>query len=118
MLRVLHDLPLFPWNHQTRYWQEPRRNRALKQRMSPPPQLIGSWEPLSPPFASIWAHLLRISAVPWVRDHVGSNILLPGAAYINMAIEGISQAQSTSKNHIVGYNLCDIEFCAGTRTAS
>lgn len=29
-VRVLTDLPSYPWAHQTRYWQESRVNRAMR----------------------------------------------------------------------------------------
>lgn len=110
-VKVLRDLPSYPWNHQTRYWREPRRSRALRQRTCPPHHLIGSQEPLSPPFAPVWAHVLRVPDIPWTRDHVvGSDMLLPGAAFISMAIEGISQAQSRSTEDIVSYSLRDVEL--------
>ncbi|GAB1207223.1 hypothetical protein APSETT445_005936 [Aspergillus pseudonomiae] len=34
-VQVLFDLPTYPWNHKTRYWKEPRANRAARQRNVP-----------------------------------------------------------------------------------
>lgn len=113
--QVLPDLPSYPWNHQTRYWREPRCSRARRHQTRPRHDLIGLREPLSPPWAPVWAQVLRVADVPWTRDHiVGGDMVLPGAAFLSMAIEGIAQAQSTldssSLEPVVGYRLREIEF--------
>lgn len=110
-VKVLHDLPTYPWNHQTRYWREPRISRALRQRKYPPHYLIGSQQPLSPPFAPSWKHVLRVSDVPWTRDHVvGSNVIFPGAGFVSMAIDGMSQICQPNMNGNVSYSLRDVEL--------
>jgi acyl transferase domain-containing protein len=38
-LVVLHDLPRYPWNHQTRHWNLPRANKALRRRQDTPHDL-------------------------------------------------------------------------------
>lgn len=91
-VQVLSDLPTYPWNHKTRYWKEPRISRAARQRKIPVHDLIGVQEPLCPPLLHLWQNVLRISDVPWIRDHVvGSRILFPGAGFISMVIDGLSQ---------------------------
>jgi NADPH:quinone reductase-like Zn-dependent oxidoreductase/acyl transferase domain-containing protein/NAD(P)-dependent dehydrogenase (short-subunit alcohol dehydrogenase family) len=110
-VKVLHDLPAYPWSHQLRYWREPRNNRALRQNEHPPHHLIGSREPLSPLFAPTWAHRLRMSDIPWVRDHVvGSDIVFPGAGFITMAIDGMSQAHQPNPEDNIFFSLRDIEL--------
>ncbi|KAH8745877.1 polyketide synthase [Hyaloscypha sp. PMI_1271] len=110
-VKVLHDLPAYPWSHQLRYWREPRNNRALRQNEHPPHQLIGSRDPLSPLFAPTWAHTFRMSDIPWVRDHVvGSDIVFPGAGFITMAIDGMSQAHQPNPEDNIFFSLRDIEL--------
>jgi acyl transferase domain-containing protein len=98
-MRVLTDLPSYPWNHQRRHWLEPRLNRALRERALPPHDLLGSFVPGTNPDAPSWRHILRAAEMPWVRDHVvQSNIVFPGAGYICLAIKAIRAAirQTTS----------------------
>lgn len=110
-VKVLSDLPAYPWNHQTRYWREPRGSRESKQRTHPPHTLIGSRESLSPHFAPKWKHVLRLSDIPWIRDHVvGSSIIFPGAGFISMAIEGFSQVCPPVAGASINYNLRDVEL--------
>ncbi|PWY95017.1 polyketide synthase [Aspergillus sclerotioniger CBS 115572] len=49
----------------------------------------------------VWKNILRVRDVPWSRDHrVGKELLLPGAAYLALAIEAlwqISDMQFSSK---------------------
>lgn len=112
--RVLHDLPAYPWSHQTRYWRESRTDRASRRRKIPPHPLIGLREPLSSPNAPSWRCSLCLGDVPWLRDHVvGSNIIFPGAGFISMAIEGLSQMEMPSSipsTITAGYSLRDIEL--------
>ncbi|PYI35790.1 polyketide synthase [Aspergillus indologenus CBS 114.80] len=110
-LQVLVDLPTYPWNHQTRYWKEPRNSRAARRRTSPVSDLIGFQEPLSPPFARSWQHILRVSEVPWLRDHViGSHIVFPGAGFITMAIDGLSQLCQPDTNSDVSFVLRNVDL--------
>ncbi|PYH87097.1 polyketide synthase [Aspergillus uvarum CBS 121591] len=110
-LQVLVDLPTYPWNHQTRYWKEPRDSRAARRRNSPVNDLIGFQEPLSPPFARSWQHNLRVSEVPWLRDHVvSSHIVFPGAGFITMAIDGLSQLCQPDTNSDVSFVLRNVDL--------
>ncbi|OJK00237.1 hypothetical protein ASPACDRAFT_28570 [Aspergillus aculeatus ATCC 16872] len=110
-LHVLVDLPTYPWNHQTRYWKEPRNSRAARRRTSPVNDLIGFQEPLCPPFARSWQHILRVSEVPWLRDHVvGSHIVFPGTGFITMAIDGLSQLRQPDPNSNVSYVLRNVDL--------
>ncbi|ROV97081.1 hypothetical protein VMCG_07540 [Cytospora schulzeri] len=97
-ISVLSDLPSYPWNHQTRHWVEPRFNRALRERQSRPHELLGSMVLGTNPEAPSWRNILRPSQSPWLRDHVvQSNILYPGAGYICLAIEAISELAKSDR---------------------
>jgi acyl transferase domain-containing protein/NADPH:quinone reductase-like Zn-dependent oxidoreductase/SAM-dependent methyltransferase len=118
-LRVLTDLPSYPWNHSNRYWQESRINQSIRARTQPPHDLLG----LLIPGANIentatWRNVLRVSESPWISDHVvQNNIVYPGAGYISLAIEAIKQLTNIqdstwSGKSISGYRLRDVEFLA------
>ena len=114
-VKVLTELPSYPWNHQIKHWVEPRFNKALRERSQPPHNLLGSLVEGSNPETPSWRHILRISESPWTRDHViQSNIVYPAAGYICLAIEAIRQLttmeEKTGSKDISGYRLRDVDF--------
>jgi acyl transferase domain-containing protein/ubiquinone/menaquinone biosynthesis C-methylase UbiE len=110
-VRVLHDLPHYPWNHQIRHWSEPRFNKAHRQRLDAPHDLLGSLVLGANMLAPSWRHVIRASDLPWVRDHiVQSNIVYPGAGFICLAIEGAFQASQAGDKRIIGYQLRDVDI--------
>ena len=114
-VKVLTELPSYPWNHQNKHWVEPRFNRALRQRSQPPHDLLGSLVEGSNPETPSWRHILRISESPCTRDHViQSNIVYPAAGYICLAIEATRQLttmdHTTGPREISGYRLRDVDF--------
>jgi acyl transferase domain-containing protein len=112
-LMVLHDLPRYPWNHQTRHWNEPRVNKALRSRQDAPHDLLGSLVLGTNLSAPSWRHFVRINDVPWVRDHVvQNNIIYPAAGYLSMAIEGASYlaTRQSPGRKVGGYQLRDIDI--------
>jgi acyl transferase domain-containing protein len=122
--KVLHDLPHYPWNHQSRHWTESKANLSLRQRQNPPHDLLGSLALNTNMLAPTWRHHIRVADMPWVRDHiVQGNIVYPGAGYLIMAIEGaleLFQLQASSNDaqgggqkkqqRILGYQLRDIDI--------
>jgi acyl transferase domain-containing protein/NADPH:quinone reductase-like Zn-dependent oxidoreductase/ubiquinone/menaquinone biosynthesis C-methylase UbiE len=110
-LRVLNDLPSYPWNHSIKYWAESRLNASHRYRKHAPSRLIGNLIPGVNPLAPSWRHYLRSADMPWLRDHtVQSHIVFPGAGSISMAIEGLRQITESSGESITRYKLRDIEF--------
>lgn len=110
-LRVVHDLPNYPWNHQVRYWSEPRHNKAWRQRSSPPSSLLGSLVPGMNEKTPVWRNIIQASDLPWVRDHmVQSKIVYPGAGLMCMAIEAALRASNHRLEKVVGFTLRDIEI--------
>jgi acyl transferase domain-containing protein/ubiquinone/menaquinone biosynthesis C-methylase UbiE len=112
-LKVLHDLPRYPWNHQTRHWNEPRANKALRARGEKPHDLLGALVLGTNLSAPSWRHFVRINDIPWVRDHVVQNsIIYPAAGYLSMAIEGAFYlaTQNFPDRKIRGYQLRDVDI--------
>lgn len=110
-LRVVHDLPSYPWNHSVGHWMEPRLNRDYRHRKYPPHDLLGSTIIANNPGAPTWRHFIRPSEIPWVRDHaVQSEIVYPGAGFIAMAVEAICQFYQPTERSIAGYHLRDIQI--------
>ncbi|KAF4962500.1 hypothetical protein FSARC_9423 [Fusarium sarcochroum] len=114
-IRVLPNLPSYPWNHHNKHWVEPRFNKALRERSQPPHDLLGSLVDGVNPASPSWRHTLDVSSSPWTRDHViQSNILYPAAGYICLAVEALKQLtamdQATHAQEVSGYELRDVEF--------
>ena len=112
-VKVLTDLPAYPWNHSTKHWIEPRFNRALRQRSEAPHDLLGSLVLGCDPAAPTWRHIVRLSDLPWVRDHcVQGNMIYPAAGYIAMAVEGMQRfaSRQSGDKKIAGYQLRDVDI--------
>jgi acyl transferase domain-containing protein len=115
-IRILTNLPSYPWNHQTRHWVEPWVNIGLRERSQAPHDLLGLLVPGTNPQSLTWRHTLRATETPWVRDHViQSNMLYPGCGFVSLVIEAITQllvmsdtqGLQTAEN-ITGYELRDV----------
>ena len=110
-LRVLTDLPSYPWNHSNKHWQESRINRSIRARDQEPHDLLGSIIPGgNTETAATWRKIIQVAESPWLRDHtVQNNMVYPGAGYVCLAIEATKQLacvhNATSSKEIVGYRL-------------
>ncbi|EAA29886.2 hypothetical protein GE21DRAFT_5309 [Neurospora crassa] len=112
-VKVLTDLPAYPWNHSTKHWIEPRFNRALRQRSEAPHDLLGSLVLGCDPSAPTWRHIVRLGDLPWAKDHcVQGNMIYPAAGYIAMAVEGMQRfaSRQAGDKKIAGYQLRDVDI--------
>lgn len=90
--QCLNDLPPYPWNHSRTYWAEPRISKVYRQRKHARTDLLGVPDRNASEAEPRWRTYLRAHEIPWVHDHkIQSNIVYPGAGYLAMAIEAISQ---------------------------
>ena len=68
-LRLLIDLPEYPFDHNQKYWVESRVSDGFRFRHQPRSELLGTpssdWNPLQ----ACWRNFIRASEVPWIRDH-------------------------------------------------
>ncbi|KAK3688670.1 hypothetical protein B0T22DRAFT_407287 [Podospora appendiculata] len=112
-LKVLYNLPGYPWNHQTRHWIEPRISKAHRNRSAAPHDLLGSLNLGADINAPSWRHIVRVADMPWLRDHVvQGNMVYPAAGYIAMAIEGmaIHASRKFRDRRVKGYRLRDVDI--------
>lgn len=110
-LRVLTDLPPYAWNHNTKYWHEGRLAQNYRHRPDPPHELLGTLLDDSSDLDMRWIKYIRQSELPWLKDHViKSECILPGAAYLLMAIEAVKQKASIIDMQVQGYTLRDVTF--------
>ena len=89
---LLVDMPRYPWNHQTRYWHEPRMMQKHKGRTTPRNDLLGILANYSNDMEPTWRNIVRIDELPWLRHHkVQSLTLFPMSGFVAMAIEAAAQ---------------------------
>tara|TARA_R110002003_G_scaffold232_10_gene16791 strand:- start:11320 stop:17916 length:6597 start_codon:yes stop_codon:yes gene_type:complete len=88
----ISDLPNYAWDHSTKYWHETESSKDWRFRKFVHHDLLGS-KMLGVPWAKpTWKNVLRLSDVPWLRDHtLGEQVIFPAAAYMAMAMEAIFQ---------------------------
>ncbi|KAE8135902.1 hypothetical protein BDV38DRAFT_284380 [Aspergillus pseudotamarii] len=90
--KSLCDLPSYPWHRETAYSDETRVMKNARFRKFPPHDLLGIRTIENSDVEPVWRGMLRLSDVPWLRDHcVGNDIIFPAAGYIAMAGEAIRQ---------------------------
>ncbi|KAF7155878.1 hypothetical protein CNMCM5623_008758 [Aspergillus felis] len=112
---VLVDLPAYAWNHSRSYWAESRISKAYRKRKHPRTDLLGALDRISCPFEPRWRSFVRVSEVPWLKDHkIQSNIVYPAAGYIAMAIEAASQhlPEREANKRMPAFILRDVEIKA------
>ncbi|KAG2003943.1 hypothetical protein GB937_009307 [Aspergillus fischeri] len=120
---LIVDLPNYQWKHSTHYWHESLASKDWRFKKFPAHDLLGSkvlgtlWQSPS------WHRMLRLSDVPWLRDHrIGSEILFPAAGYLAMAMEAVRQTalptataqdRDVLKTRKYRYCLRDVQFPRG-----
>lgn len=113
---VRHDLPAYPWDHSTKHWYESRVARAYRQRKEPYHDLLGVPVLDATDIEPRWRHFLSQTTMPWLADHVVDGLtIFPGAGYVCMAIEAVSQLarQSLPQRSLETVALRDISFKRG-----
>ncbi|KAI0152762.1 putative polyketide synthase [Xylariaceae sp. FL1272] len=111
--RFVKDLPSYAWDHTQIYWREPRLNRDYRMRPHPHHDLLGLKTLTSTVTDPSWRIMLNIQSLPWLRDHVIDQfILFPGAGYMTMAIQAITQLTHDQQPNlrIKSYHLSNVAF--------
>ncbi|KAK7954812.1 polyketide synthase [Apiospora saccharicola] len=90
---MMQDLPPYPFDYSRPLpWHEPRASVDIRNRAHLRHELLGTHAAAGNGIDWAWRNILRLSEMPWLRDHkLESQVVLPGAAYIAMAIEALSQ---------------------------
>ncbi|KAJ5382317.1 hypothetical protein N7517_000228 [Penicillium concentricum] len=109
--RVIHDLPAYPWNHSVGYWYESPLHKEERVCEYKPHDLLGTRIIGSVPTEPTWRRRIRVSEIPWLRDHsLQSQMIFPGAGFVAIAIEAFSQIYTEVSGSQGGYELRDIEL--------
>ncbi|KNG81092.1 putative polyketide synthase [Aspergillus nomiae NRRL 13137] len=105
-VKVLPDLPNYPWHYEASYWAESRVMNNWRFREHLPHDLLGLRTLESSDFYPTWRNNLRVGDISWLRDHrVGNDIVFPAAAYLTMAGEAIFQLTGSRD-----YTLREVDF--------
>ncbi|KAJ4859714.1 KR domain-containing protein [Trichoderma breve] len=105
--RALPTPPLasYPWDYSKPLpWHEPRASVEHRLRKHVRHELLGTQATAGNGIEWCWRNIPRVSEMPWLRDHkLGeSQVVLPGAAYMSMAIEALSQVRDMKSQLIAG----------------
>ncbi|PYI12619.1 polyketide synthase [Aspergillus sclerotiicarbonarius CBS 121057] len=112
--RLLVDLPPYQWNYTKQYWREPRVAQEQHRQPSSRHDILGRRVAGLSNTTHVWKNMIRLHDMPWLRDHrVGSELLLPGAAYIAMAIEALWQISNVQFSPSKGVSLKNVDFHQG-----
>ncbi|RDA95562.1 hypothetical protein CP533_1202 [Ophiocordyceps camponoti-saundersi (nom. inval.)] len=109
---TLVDLPSYRWNHSKSYWHETRISRNERSPSFARHDLIGFQLSSQNPLQPVWRNILRLSEVPWLREHrVDGDVVLPAAGMICAVVEALRQhAASRSQHGISAFELRDISI--------
>ncbi|KAI1826121.1 reducing type I polyketide synthase 10 [Xylaria intraflava] len=95
LYRVVTDLPPYRFNYENRLWTENRSSIECRQRPYRRHELLGSLMPSGNGRDFIFRNLLKVGDISWMKDHkLGETVVFPGAGYLVMAIEAITQVNN------------------------
>ncbi|KAF3928708.1 hypothetical protein AA313_de0204635 [Arthrobotrys entomopaga] len=108
--KIVTNLPAYQWNHSVRHWSVPAHCMDSIYRKHPRNDLLGVKIEGLNNGQYIWRNILRVTDVPWLRDHTfQSQILFPGAGWAAMAAEAMHQI-SADEDGATGYVLTDVDL--------
>lgn len=116
--KTIVDLPCYSWNHSTKYWHENAASKDWRFKQFLTHELLGNKIPGTLWSSPTWRGHVNLTDVPWLRDHVvGSDILMPGAGYVTLALEAMYQKYSAlnpenqiSSPNELSYRLRNVRF--------
>ena len=90
--KTLVDLPIYPWMHNKRHWNESRMSHAHRMKPFPRHDLIGSLVLDSNSMDHQWRNVFRLEEIPWLLDHkIESNPVFPFSGFMAMVINASCQ---------------------------
>ncbi|EFQ93721.1 hypothetical protein PTT_08797 [Pyrenophora teres f. teres 0-1] len=105
----VRNLPTYSWDHNRRYWREPKMSQQLRTRPDFH-ELLGS-KCVSNDLEQnhIWRHKLRIQDMPWILDHSLNGLpVFPSAGFCVMAL---AAAEELAHGRNIAYlELQDVTF--------
>lgn len=110
---LLTDLPIYPFNHQHKFWHEPRLAQLHRHRgSSARNDLIGLEAIYSNDLEPTWRNIVRLDDLPWLRHHeIQSVTIFPISGYAAMALEALAKwcQKRDVRDQVTEFELKDIE---------
>ncbi|KAK7729681.1 Type I Iterative PKS [Diaporthe eres] len=110
---LLTDLPIYPFNHQHKFWHEPRLAQLHRHRgSSPRNDLIGLEAIYSNDLEPTWRNIVRLDDLPWLRHHeIQSVTIFPISGYAAMALEALAKwcQKRDVRDQVAEFELKDVE---------
>ncbi|KAF9884738.1 hypothetical protein FE257_001300 [Aspergillus nanangensis] len=95
--KVLTNLPPYAWQHEDRFWSQPRMVQDWRLRKEPHHELLGSRTLESTDIEPSWRNMLTLNETAWLSDHcLGGDIIFPCAGYVAMVGEAIRQTTGSA----------------------
>ncbi len=117
--RVLPDLPPYPRTYEGILWKEPRVSRETRHRRDRHHELLGSHVAGGDGLTQSWRNMLQIKHVKWLESHkLEETVIFPGAGYIAMAIEAISQTLRATRARSTSFRLRNVNILTALVLAS
>ncbi|KAF6838015.1 KR domain-containing protein [Colletotrichum musicola] len=110
-LKLIPDLPSYPFNRSREFWEESRLSRNYASRPYRRHALLGVRDRDWNAEEASWRHTIRSQENPWILDHALNGApLYPGAGMLVMAIEAVRQLATPVSDRILGYQLENVRF--------
>jgi acyl transferase domain-containing protein/NADPH:quinone reductase-like Zn-dependent oxidoreductase len=108
---LLTDLPRYPWNYSTRYWQESRMTQMHKHRPHARSDMIGTLANYSNDLEPTWRNIVRLDDLPWLQHHkIQGLTIFPMAGFVAMALEAAGQRAATEDVQFDRFDLRDVSI--------
>ncbi|TPX18755.1 uncharacterized protein E0L32_002612 [Thyridium curvatum] len=108
---LMTDLPRYPWNYSTKYWQESRMTQKHKHRKEKRSDVLGVEAIYSNDLEPTWRNIVRLDELPWLRHHrIQSLTVFPMAGFIIMAMEAAAQRAAAKDADVDRFELKDISM--------
>lgn len=106
---LLTDLPRYPWNYSTKYWQESRMTETHRNAAGTRSDLIGTLANYSNDLEPTWRNIVRLDDLPWLAHHkIQSLTVFPMSGFIAMALEASAQRAAAKDVAFDKFELKDV----------
>ena len=111
--KMLVTLPKYHWTYDQALWNESRVSTEFRNRKYKRHDLLGSAVSGGSGLTMAWRNVLKSSDLSWLSGHkLSSTTVVPGAAYLAMAVEALSQYTDTGTADVSSINLRDTNIAA------
>ncbi|TVY83962.1 Reducing polyketide synthase DEP5 [Lachnellula suecica] len=109
--KVIPNLPSYPWTYDGLLWSESRSSIEYRNKKYPHHDLLGTQKPGGDGLQTTWRNVLKTTSVPWLDDHkLEETVVFPGAGFIAMAIEAVTQATNTKASSLPFFKLRQVQI--------